>query len=198
MAAYKIRGWTALVLQAIPTSPKSEGCGALHTQAMSCHIVWCGPITFSALSHDTLHQCLSSNNGLENGDRKLGHFSATTGAVKALWLYFSEKVHSSQQVFQECCVWNLVTVEFLIIRTPLIIIHVKMKLLFIQQKRKHSETVFLMSRSESKRVLLALALVPTARDAVKAGVLTRSRKLCPSHCRARLISVHVTTLATQV
>ena len=84
MAAYKMRGWTALVLQAIPTSPKSEGCGALHTQAMSCHIVWCGPITFSALSHDTLHQCLSSNNGLENGDRKLGHFSATTGAVKAL------------------------------------------------------------------------------------------------------------------
>ena len=45
-------------------------------------------------------------------------------------------------------------------------------LLFVQQKHKHGEMAFLTSRSESKHVLFALGVVPIARDAVKAWVLT--------------------------
>ena len=54
---------------------------------------------------------------------------------------------------------------------------------------------FLMSRSTSKHVFLALGVDLTARDAVKAGVLTLvSRKLYLLQCRARLVSVHVPSL----
>ena len=37
--------------------------------------------------------------------------------------------------------------------------------MFVQQKRNHSETAFLTSRSASKHVLFALGVNPTARDA---------------------------------
>ena len=40
--------------------------------------------------------------------------------------------------------------------------------LFVQQKRKHDEMVFLMSRNANKHVLLALSVDRTARDAMKA------------------------------
>ena len=40
-----------------------------------------------------------------------------------------------------------------------------MKLLFVQQKCKHCEMAFLMSRSVSKHVPCALGVDPTARDA---------------------------------
>ena len=43
----------------------------------------------SVLSHDALHDFLSSNNSLENGEGELGHLSTTAEAVKALRLYFS-------------------------------------------------------------------------------------------------------------
>ena len=49
-----------------------EGSGELRTQAVSCHTAQCGPSCYSILSHDTLHHHLSSNNGLENGNRELG------------------------------------------------------------------------------------------------------------------------------
>ena len=54
--------------------------------------------------------------------------------------------------------------------------------------------VFLKSRSVSKQVLFALGVDRTARDAVKARVPTQSRKLRPSQCHARLVSVHVPSL----
>ena len=46
---------------------------------------------------------------------------------------------------------------------------------FVQQKRKHDEMAFLMSRNANKHVIFALSVDRTARDAVKAkftGVLT--------------------------
>ena len=45
-------------------------------------------------------------------------------------------------------------------------------LLFVQQKRKHSEMAFLTSRNANKHILFALGVDPTARDAVKAGIPT--------------------------
>ena len=63
----------------------------------------------SILSHNALHHCLSTNSSLENGKRELGHLSATTGAVKTLWLYFSGSVLTLQHIIQECIIRNLVT-----------------------------------------------------------------------------------------
>ena len=48
--------------------------------------------------------------------------------------------------------------------------------MFVQQKRKHGEMTFLTGTP------------------VKAGVPTKSRKLRPSQCRARLVAVHVRSL----
>ena len=45
-------------------------------------------------------QCLSSNDGLENGDRELGHLSATTGAVKTLRLYTLSKCTLCNRYFK--------------------------------------------------------------------------------------------------
>ena len=59
-----------LVSQARPTSAKREGSGELRIQAMSCRTV---QSHCSILSHDALHDCLSSNSSLENGERELGH-----------------------------------------------------------------------------------------------------------------------------
>ena len=65
----------------------------------------------------------------------------------------------------------------------------------MQQKHKHGEMAFLTSRSMSKHVLSALGVDLTARDTVKAGVLTSEcRKLYLSQCRARLVSIHVPLL----
>ena len=61
----------SLVSQARPTSTKMEGSGELRIQAVSHYTVQCG--TCSILSHDALHDCLSSNSSLENGERELGH-----------------------------------------------------------------------------------------------------------------------------
>ena len=43
---------------------------------------------------------------------------------------------------------------------------------FVQQKQKHDEMAFVMSRNASKHILFALGVDRTARDAVKAGVPT--------------------------
>ena len=43
---------------------------------------------------------------------------------------------------------------------------------FIQQKQKHDEMAFVMSRNTSKHIRFALGVDRTARDAMKAGVLT--------------------------
>ena len=75
------------------------------------------------------------------------------------------------------------TVKFLIIGTPpspktkkkLILVHQFIRickneiiiLLFVQQKHKHNEMVFLTSRNVSKHILLALGVDCTARDTVK-------------------------------
>ena len=40
-------------------------------------------------------------------------------------------------------------------------------LLFVQQKREHSEMAFLTSRSASKHILFAFGVDPTARDAIE-------------------------------
>ena len=41
--------------------------------------------------------------------------------------------------------------------------------MFVQQKRKHGEVVFLMFMSVSKHILFALGVDPTARDAGEGG-----------------------------
>ena len=51
------------------TSTCKKGMGLVNYVYKLC-TVWSNSI----LSHDTLHQRLSSNNGLENGDRELRHF----------------------------------------------------------------------------------------------------------------------------
>ena len=55
----------------------------------------------------------------------------------------------------------------LLIRTPPF--SGKRWVLFVQQKCKHNEMAFLTSRSESKQVLFALGVDPTARDAGEGG-----------------------------
>ena len=66
--------------------------------------------------------------------------------------------------------------------------------MFIQQKRKHGEVVFLTFRSVSKHIF-ALGVDPTAGDAGKGGgsdlVLQTTLALEP---RARLVSLHVPSL----
>ena len=47
------------------------------------------------MSHDALHHYLSSNSSLENGERELGHLSATAGAVKALTILLRERTYSA-------------------------------------------------------------------------------------------------------
>ena len=71
-----------LVSQATPTSAK-EGKGPVNCAYKPCPVALYGVAQscYSIFSHDTLHHCLSSNNGAENGDRELG---ATIGAVKIL------------------------------------------------------------------------------------------------------------------
>ena len=72
--------------------------------------------------------------------------------------------------------------------------------LFMQQKRKHDEMVFLMSRNVSKHVLLAFGVNCTARES---GMLWRWKslrfwpslhKLYPSQCHLTLVSIHVPLL----
>ena len=50
----------------------------------------------SILLHDALHDCLSSNSCLENGERE-GILSATAQAVKTLRLYFLGSMVTLQQ-----------------------------------------------------------------------------------------------------
>ena len=69
-------------------------------------MVWSNHITVSC--HMTHHH-LSSNNGLENGDRELGQLFCCYRSCKTLRLYCLESVCTLQQVFQECIIWNLVT-----------------------------------------------------------------------------------------
>ena len=51
--------------QARSTSAKREESGEMRIQAVSRSTVQCGTIT---LSDDALHDCLSSNSSLENGE----------------------------------------------------------------------------------------------------------------------------------
>ena len=44
------------------------------------------PSRYSILSHDTLHHRLSSNNGLKNSDRQLGHLFYFKSALFEMWL----------------------------------------------------------------------------------------------------------------
>ena len=74
-------------------------------QAMSHHTTQCGPI----LSHDTLHHCLSSNNGLENADRELGHPFRYYRTYKHTLTILLVGGCTLQLVFQECIILNLVT-----------------------------------------------------------------------------------------
>ena len=60
-----------LVLQTKPTSAKREGSGEMHIQAVSRCTVQCGTITFCHI--DVLHDCLSTNSSLDNGEKELRH-----------------------------------------------------------------------------------------------------------------------------
>ena len=55
----------------------------------------------SILSHDALHDCLSSNSSLENGERELGHlfrYSRSCKNTTTIYIYFSGNMLTPQQV----------------------------------------------------------------------------------------------------
>ena len=78
-------------------------------QAWSRHTVQCDSIT----SHDTLYHCLSSNNGLENSDRELGHLHTTAEAVNTLTTGTTQRACTSQQVHHPAnCIRLVYAVHF--------------------------------------------------------------------------------------
>ena len=82
----------SLVSQARPLPQKEER--VRWTVYTSCvpphHIQSC----YNILSHDTLHHCLSSNNGLENSERELGHlFRYCRSCKNTLTLLLGELRH---------------------------------------------------------------------------------------------------------
>ena len=75
----------------------------------------------------------------------------------------------------------------------------------VQQKRKHSEMTFLMSRSASKHVLFALGVYPTARDAIEGGgsdLVSQAKPIYRQYSMPFTVSCetsnHPCSLATQV
>ena len=77
-------------------------------------------------------------------------------------------------------------------------IHIKVKLLFYCSYSKNASMVkwhFSHPEVQSKHIVFALGVNPTARDAMKARVPTsKSRKLHSSRCHAKLVSIHVPSL----
>ena len=91
--------WTGLAYfhKPDPLSQKREGSGehlcpaTLYSVVQSRYTVFC---------HMT--QCLSSNDGLENGDRELGHLFWYYRSCKNTSTIYLIEVRTLQQVFQEC------------------------------------------------------------------------------------------------
>ena len=98
-----------LVSQARSTSAK-KGSGELYMciKAMSHLPYSVVQSCYSTLSHDTLHHCLSSNNGLENSNRELGHFFHYDRTCKHTWTILLGGGRTLQLLFLECIILNLV------------------------------------------------------------------------------------------
>ena len=90
-----------LVSQARPTSAKRKGSGEMRIQAVSRCTVQCGTSHCSILSHDALHDCLSSNNSLENGERERGHlFRYCRNCKNASTTLLRERAYSTTGEFK--------------------------------------------------------------------------------------------------
>ena len=66
--------------------------------------------------------------------------------------------------------------------------------LFVQQKRKHREMAFLMSRSASRHILFTLGVDPTARDAGEGGGSDLVSQATPFTVSCETRAVHVPSL----
>ena len=92
-----------LLLQARPTFKGLVNCIYKLCPAILYSVVWSH---YNILSHDTLHQCLSNNNGLEKGDRELGQLFCYYGGCKnSLTILHRERAHFATGYI----IWNLVT-----------------------------------------------------------------------------------------
>ena len=75
-----------------------KGKGLVNTCVLPHCTVWSNHVTI--FCHMT--QCLSSNDGLENGDRELGHLFCYYRSCKNTSTIYLIEVRTLQQVFQEC------------------------------------------------------------------------------------------------
>ena len=95
-----------LVSQATSTSAK-KGLGNCTCVYKPCPTIPYSVVQscYSILSHDTLHHCLSSNNGLENGNRELGHFFRYYRTCKHTWTILLGGGRTLQLLFLECIIF---------------------------------------------------------------------------------------------